>query len=52
MWNWLNLYEAVMQLRKACGPRQVPNKAEIALHSQTHDFWKGAATILSTHDGS
>jgi acetyl-CoA acetyltransferase len=52
MWNWLNLYEAVMQLRKACGPRQVPNKAEIALHSQTHDFWKGAATILSSHDGS
>jgi acetyl-CoA acetyltransferase len=52
MWNWLNLYEAVMQLRKACGPRQVPNEAEIALHSQTHDFWKGAATILSTHDGS
>jgi acetyl-CoA acetyltransferase len=49
MWNWLNLYEAVQQLRKACGHRQVDNKADVALHAQTHDFWKGAATMLSTH---
>lgn len=51
MWNWLNLYEAVQQLRKACGPRQLP-KADVALHAQTHDFWKGAGTILSAHNGS
>jgi hypothetical protein len=39
----------VQQLRKACGDRQVDNKAEVALFAQTHDFWKGAATILSSH---
>ena len=25
--------------------------AAVALHAQTHDFYKGAATILSTHSG-
>jgi acetyl-CoA acetyltransferase len=50
MWNWLNLYEAVQQLRKVNGDRQVDNKAEVALFAQTHDFWKGAATILSSHN--
>jgi acetyl-CoA acetyltransferase len=49
MWNWLHLCEAVRQLRKECGERQVSN-ADIALHAQTHDFFKGAATILSVHD--
>ncbi|MBI4213480.1 MAG: thiolase family protein [Chloroflexi bacterium] len=51
MWNWLNLYEAVDQVRKTAGPRQLP-KADVALHGQTHDFWKGAGTILSVHSGS
>jgi acetyl-CoA acetyltransferase len=45
--NWMHLYEAVTQLRGDAGARQVPG-AEVALHAQTHDFWKGAATILST----
>jgi acetyl-CoA acetyltransferase len=49
--NWMHLYEAVKQLRGEAGERQVPG-AEIALHAQTHDFWKGAATILSTRDAA
>lgn len=46
-WNWMHLYEAVLQLRGVCGDRQV-HGAKVALHTQTHDFFKGAATILST----
>ncbi len=46
LWNWLHLYEAVRQLRRECGDRQVA-RAGVALHAQTHDFFKGAATLLS-----
>lgn len=49
LWNWMHLFEAVQQLRGTVGERQVIG-AEVALHAQTHDFWKGAATILSRFD--
>jgi acetyl-CoA acetyltransferase len=45
--NWMHLHEAVLQLRGRAGERQVAG-AETALLGQTHDFWKGAASILST----
>lgn len=45
--NWMHLYEAVLQLRGRAEGRQV-HGATTALHAQTHDFWKGAASILST----
>jgi acetyl-CoA acetyltransferase len=45
MWGWLHIYEAVLQLRGDAGARQVEG-AEFALNCSTHDFLKGAATIL------
>ena len=49
--NWMHLYEAVKQLRGEGGERQVAG-AEVALHAQTHDFWKGAATLLSVNESA
>jgi acetyl-CoA acetyltransferase len=49
LWNWLHLDEAVRQLRGEADGRQVAG-ADIALHAQTHDFFKGAATLLSRRE--
>jgi acetyl-CoA acetyltransferase len=51
MWNWMQLFECVQQLRGECGDRQIAG-SEVALHAQTHDFFKGAATILTTRSES
>lgn len=48
LWGWLHMAEAVRQLRGECGDRQVAG-VETVLDCSSHDFLKGAASILSAH---
>jgi len=48
MWGWLHIVEAVRQLRGQAGDRQVTD-AEIAMYCSTQVWYKGGASILSTH---
>lgn len=48
MWGWLHMVEAVRQVRGEAGKRQVPG-AEVVLDCSSHDFLKGAASLLGAH---
>jgi len=51
MWGWMHIVEAVRQLRGVAGAeRQVPG-VEIAMYLSTQTWFKGGASIISTHKG-
>ena len=49
MWGWLHIVEAVRQLRGQAGERQLDHP-EIAMYCSTQSWFKGGASILSTHN--
>jgi acetyl-CoA acetyltransferase len=47
LWGWMHLYEAVIQLRGVCGPRQVGG-AKVAHFASNMGYRKVASTILGS----
>jgi acetyl-CoA acetyltransferase len=49
MWGWLHIVEAVRQLRGTVEPERQVSNAELAMYCSTFTFFKGACSIIGTH---
>jgi acetyl-CoA acetyltransferase len=49
MWGWLHIVEAVRQLRGTVEPERQVHNPELAMYCSTYAFFKGACSIIGTH---
>jgi acetyl-CoA acetyltransferase len=49
MWGWMHIVEAVRQLRGQAGQERQVSGAELAMYCSTYAWFKGGASIISTH---